>query len=171
MRDAVRAHPVARRYLDDAEAVEEAITWEHDSGLKCKGMLDIITPSSVVDVKTTRNPGAWAFGRDAAKYGYHAQLSFYRDGLVLARREPQRRSVIIAVENVPPYDVVVYHLPEPVLEAGRELCEDLIADLLGCQMTNKWPGRADTIQELELPAYAMGTEAEPVTIGGEPLPL
>src|SRR5919197_3774 len=57
IRDAVRAHPTAARYLRAGRA-ERALTWtDRATGLRCKGRLDFLSDSvpALVDLKSTHD--------------------------------------------------------------------------------------------------------------------
>ncbi len=48
----------------------------------------------------------------------------------------------IVVESKPPYAVVVYDIPEEVIEIGREEYTRLLELLADCERANDWPGPA-----------------------------
>jgi len=148
---AIEGHEQARSLLADC-AVEQTIEWSTD-GTRCKGRLDAVKRSALVDVKTCRAL-KW-FGKDSAEYLYHMQLAWYRDGAVAAGVLDADADVyIIAVETAAPHDVAVYRVPPYVLEVGVRLYRRLLGLWLECERTDTWPGRYPAMVDLELPRWA-----------------
>lgn len=162
------AHPAARTYL--AAGLKEAtITWTDEAtGLGCKGRVDHCG-SHLVDIKSTATIIPRQFCAAAARLGYHAQLAFYLDGLRSNGVDVADGPVLIAVESDEPHDIVVYHLPDDVVEAGRAEYRRLLELLVECQESDTWPGVAPDELELELPAWATMQEALELDIDGEVL--
>lgn len=161
IRDAVRAHPVARRYLEQGRA-EQTVRWtDRETGLACKGRTDWLADmlSTLVDLKTSHSIDRRLFASTVARFGYHSQLAFYSDAL----RETTGRDwkvVIIAAESSAPYDVGVFHIDADVLYKGRDEYRRLLFMVAGCRSLGAWPGQYQEEQSLELPAWAMGDEEE-----------
>jgi hypothetical protein len=154
MRDAVQAHPVASKLLSDRAARREvSLRWTHPrTGIKCKARIDWLG-SALIDIKSTRNPDPRKFAADAARLGYVFQLAFYDDGRA-ANKLPPAPVKIVSVQNVEPYDVVVFDLDERTLAIGREQVEAAFDLLVRCQAANDWPGLASEEVTLRLPAWA-----------------
>ena len=172
IRDAVRAHPIAATYLERGEP-EKTITWtDAATGLLCKGRLDWFshTRPCVVDLKTTRDIDARAFGAMAARMGYHRQLAMYVAGALANDLFIVPRAVIIAVESAAPHEVAVFTLDEnsDALTAGAEEIAELLATLKTCIETDNWPGRYEFAQTLELPhwLYDEGDDSEALENAG-----
>lgn len=154
----VRAHPVARALLAEGRT-EEVITWtDEETGVPCKGRLDLIAPTFVLDVKTTRMPTLWRIASDAASYRYHGQLAFYFDGAIAARAIPHDAELprILAVQTVEPFDVIPTHLGAEFLERGRAHYRELLRLYLECKAADWWPGIAPQPVELPMPPWAAG---------------
>lgn len=148
---AVRSHKVAGRLLAKGQA-ESTVTWrDPETGIRCKARLDWVTSRFVVDLKTTRDIDARAFGRNAGQMLYHAQLAFYQMGL--AANGLKRKAKIIAVENQEPFDVAVFGLDENVLWAGECRVKEALALVARCRRSHQWPGRYPKETPLMLPAY------------------
>lgn len=160
--DRARNHPMAARYLAGGKS-EHTVTWLYQSPrieslpyweIECKGRLDFIADvGAIVDLKSTRDGSPTGFGREAARYEYHAQLAFYRDGYE-AMTGVRLPVIIVAVEAAAPFVVQVYRLEEELLDLGRERYELLLAQLRICRDANKWPGYAEAEMQLELPRWA-----------------
>jgi hypothetical protein len=156
VRTAVRAKPVALKYLREGTAEQTMIWGDAATGRRCKGRLDWITNLEGVDalvgLKTSRDLTPRTFAAQAAKLSYHLQWAFYVDGYsVITGREP--RVVEICVESEAPFDVVVYIIPSDVIEVGRESYRALLERLGECERTKRWPGRSENEVVFELPAY------------------
>ncbi|HEY3494779.1 MAG TPA: PD-(D/E)XK nuclease-like domain-containing protein [Polyangiaceae bacterium] len=150
---AVRAHPAARRLIEDIE-VELPIQWtDRATGVLCKGRVDGVGRTYIIDLKTTTNAEPWAFASSAAKLLYHAQQAFYVEGYRAAHNEV-RGAVLIAAESVAPFDVVVYELEDEPLGVGRELYEQALVRLVECERTGSWPGISPDILPFKLPKWA-----------------
>lgn len=167
LRDSVRSHAVAGQILTDG-APEVTMKWQHArSGLMCKARVDWLG-QFVIDLKTTRNPAPGKFASDAARFGYAMQLAFYVDGVAAATGD-FRQAKIVAAQNVEPYDVVVFDIPDDVYAFGKQQYEDAIDLLLRCTESGEWPGVAPSEEvTLQLPSWATPeAEEEEITFGGE----
>lgn len=171
MRDAVRSHPDAGRYIEKGDP-EVVMTWvDAETGRACKGRLDWLNANAVTDpvlvgVKTARDCRPIPFGNAAAKLGYHLQWAFYFDGYkAITGLEP--RVVEIVVENAPPYDVAVYRIPTEVIEQGRDEYRQLLVTLAACEESGTWPGAVTGEQVLSLPSWIFNAEGDLETLGLE----
>ena len=148
---AVRSHKVAGRLLAKGQA-ESTVTWrDADTGIRCKARLDWITSRYLVDLKTSRDIDARAFGRTAGQMLYHGQLAFYQMGL--EANGLKRKAKIIAVENEAPYDVAVYGLSDDMLWAGECRAKEALVLVARCRRSHVWPGRYPKEQPLMLPQW------------------
>lgn len=170
MRDAVRGHAAAMKYLRRGDP-EVAMVWA-DPDLKrlCKGRVDWLTRDGNCDVlvglKTARDARPIGFGNAAARLGYHLQWAFYRDGYE-ALSGHIARVIEIVVESTPPHDVVVYIVPAEVIEAGRDEYRRLAALLAECETSGRWGGAADEEQILSLPSWVYQAEDDIGDLGLE----
>lgn len=169
-RDAVLANAGASAILAIGD-VEKSIQWtDPETGMPCKARLDHVR-AAVTDLKTTADPSPEPFTRTAFRLDYLLQMAWYRDGWehVTGERLPAK---IIAVGSKPPYDVVVYDLPEHVLEFGRVQYQSRMRKLVECLESNTWPGVAPGGAVLEIPAWATIEEAPlNLTFDGQSLAL
>lgn len=162
IRNAVRDDHVAMKYLAMGKP-EFALSWhDKETGLKCRGRGDWITTvdkrTCIVDLKTTKDASPFFFGRDCAKYAYHLQLAYYHDAVEMVTGESPLM-VVVAVESLPPYDVVTYLVTDDILDIGRAEYRDLLVKLNFCQRSNEWPGQGDMIEKyLTLPPWAIPEE-------------
>ena len=73
MAASVRSSPQAKPYLHGGQA-EVTLQWE-EQGLKCKGRVDYLTPTHLVDLKGTRCGAVEAFGKQMYDAKTAAQTS------------------------------------------------------------------------------------------------
>ena len=165
VRSAVRAKPVARKYLSDG-LPEVSMMWSDvETGATCKGRVDWITRiddvDTIVGLKTAADLSPRTFSAQAARLMYYLQWSYYFDGYsTITGKAP--RMVEIVVEGEPPHDVVAYVIPAEVIDLGREEYRALLVKLAECERSKRWPGRSDNEVLFELPAYLMRDEDEDV---------
>lgn len=159
IRDAVRHHPAASRYLA-AGAAEQSIQWEDPGTMTlCKARLDWVGGGALVDLKTARSIDERTFSRTIANLAYHCQLAFYHRGMQTLGEN--LRPILIAVESEPPHDVAVYPLHENALYAGSEEVSDLLTQLMRAEEGQTWDrGRYPEEVELDIPAWAYGDDED-----------
>lgn len=165
---AIRRHGVAERFLGGA--TEEMVRWEdQETGLACKARLDLVTTDYHVELKSTDRLGVQQFGRTAANMGYHLQVAFHYDGLLANGWSPgplRNMPIMIVVEQSPPFDVIVFRMPEVVLDAGRTDYHKLLRRIADCDAMDRWPGREPSeVVELQIPEWAL-PDSE-LTLDGE----
>lgn len=168
MRDALRSHPAAARYLEHGEA-EVTLQWtDPATGRAMKGRVDWLTQidgqTVLVDLKTTRDSSPRKFGADAYKLGYHIQFSLYTDGWYHLTRETPR-FVVLAAESKAPYEPAVYDVPEDILMQGHEEYMGLLDLLKTCEDAKTWPPRSQEEMPLTLPAWALSDDEDLSDIG------
>jgi len=143
---AIRDNDEARRCLGQIWRTEFTIVWEHaETGALMACRHDWLTDpqlnprrpdyrSGIVtlgELKTCRSAEEGAFNRQAADMEYYAQAAHYRAGFRAHFGDHiETKSVCLAVENNGSHDSCVYTWPEGHLEAGQELNEDRLQQLL-----------------------------------------
>jgi PDDEXK-like uncharacterized protein DUF3799 len=171
MATAITTHPIAAGYLLDG-LCETVVAWDDaESGLRLKGRVDYCG-LHLVDLKSAASIQPRLFATAAARLGYIAQLAYYSDGLAASGIDVDPEPVLIAVESSAPYDVIVYRVPEHVVELGRTEYRRLLSLLAECMDKGEWPGRApDREIPLILPewAYAQVSDEVELTMGGVPM--
>jgi hypothetical protein len=150
---AVRRHPVAARLLAEGQP-ELSLHWTHErTGLLCKARIDWWR-GVMVELKTCRDPSPAIFASAFVRLGYHVQAAHYQSGLIAVGLGPCPVKVI-AAQNVPPYDVVVYDVPLDAIVIGETAAESALDRIAACRRAKVWPGLAhDAEVELHLPAWA-----------------
>lgn len=152
---AVRSDPIAAALLEGEGRAEVTITWRHErTGLALKARPDWLG-AALVELKTCRDPAPARFASQVAGLGYHVQVAHY--AAALAALGLERRPVkIVAAQNVPPYDVAVYDVPEDVIQVGERRAEEALDRILECTRSGWWPGvGGDAELTLHLPRWAL----------------
>lgn len=160
--DAIMGHRDASKLIK-ACRFEEVTTWTDEvTGLACKGRIDAIGPTVIVDLKTSRDIAPRSFSRAVGQYLYHGQLAFYCDGAIAAGKLSADHDppAIIAAQSGAPYDVAVYELSEDALTQGRLLYRSLLTRLVACHASGLWPGVAPDRMVLDLPRWIPGIDPD-----------
>lgn len=151
-----RKHPVLQMFLQNKLQIEMPILWDDPlSGLKCKGIPDLVCKTSyVVDVKTCQNVDD--IERSVATYGYHLQAAFYLRGCSSHYGNQYDNFVIIAVETNPPYRVHARLLDDQAIVVGNMKVDELLADYARRKESGDWSEAAEReITVLSLPRWAV----------------
>jgi len=122
----------------------------------------------IVEYKTTGNVEPWAFASTCAKMHYDIQIGWGHHGAALNCERKDLPYHIISQEQKAPYDVIVYRVPDSVIDAGYAAAEDIARRYRISETVGIFDGIASEIMPLEWPAWAGGTAGgwEP-TEGGE----
>jgi hypothetical protein len=160
MRDAVLSHPIAGRLFDPATGdPERSLYWQDDeTGTPLRGRVDWLRhavggmPTTIVDLKTTKNANPKAFGKTAADFAYHRQQFTYRWGA----REllgVEVGFVFVLVETEPPYLVSTPELDDEAEAIGAREMRQAIDIYAECMETGDWPGYSTEIEQVSLPRW------------------
>ena len=158
VRDAVNSHPVAQKLLARKGERETVVQWtDAETGLACKCRFDyLITDGrpTNVDAKSTGSArlDSWAYSAHIAKWKYHGQAGYYRDG-AKAALGLDVATKHIAVQSQPPYEVHVFTLSPDMVWQGSDLAHRLLAELAACQESGEWPWKYPNDDVIDLPAY------------------
>ena len=167
MRQAVWSHPASKSLLKRKGKTEQSLTWHHPVGVDCKGRIDLLLDGKgrqkpmIVDLKTTLDASPEGFARSVAKYGYHVQAAFYKDGM----KHGENRNcafAIIAVEKAEPYAVGVYVLDDTAISQGRKDYEKVLTSWKTAVQSDVYPSYSDAPETLSLPEWAV--TPEPLTV-------
>ncbi len=174
MGGALLKHQEASAILERCTKREHVIQWER-RGRPCKCKIDgCDLPTDgyrglMVELKSTRDVSARAFGQQIARLGYIHQGAWYRDGWSSTYgTEPEH--VIVAVENVAPFDVRVDEMPEVHVRVADGEIERLLDTLERCEAAGEWPGLAPkrgSVADYIPDWWADDSQVEAVTLGGE----
>lgn len=143
---------VRHRFLWDEEyQTEKALTWtDSETGIACKGRLDVIMPDMIIDYKTTTNASTDAFMREALRYGYDLQAAMYMEAARANGYDP-KAFVFIAQEKDAPYLINILYAGDAFIDRGTWIMRDLLAKYKECRDKDIWPGYGTN--ELILPEW------------------
>lgn len=159
---ACREHRAIRPLLGGG-LFEEPIQWtDRETGLACKGRVDYLKPTTLVDLKSARAIGKRDFGRACAQYLYHGQLAFYWEGAIMGGRLPPDAELpsIVVVESDEPFDCGVYRMTPEDMAKGVALYRQLLNRFVECTAADHWPGQLPDAERLDIPEWAPGAETE-----------
>jgi len=160
--EAVREHAVCHDLLSqgmpEVSLFWKAPIWE----VMCKCRCDWLAPDAgvIVDLKTCPDASIGAFARDAARYKYHWQASWYLSGAEAVIGPGAWRFIFLAIEKTEPFGIGLYELPPEALDVAKEQVKPLIGTFWNCQEEGVWPGYEPEIITLNLPSWAIRTEQE-----------
>lgn len=155
---AIAEHPNTIRYLHESGRTELTLEWrDKDTDLECKGRIDWLTDSLVLDLKTSREIAPKRFARSCSDLEYVTKMAWYRDAACLDGLT--RDVVLLVAEKTPPFDVVPYRIPEDYLRMGRVHYKMLLRKLAGCLEAGTWPGIASGPIDLELSDWQLPGES------------
>lgn len=152
-------HPEAGQLLGKVMHYEFSLVWDDaETGLPLRARPDLILRhrdgAVVADFKTTKALTPREFAADAAKYGYHRQEAWYREGVELFGL-PVVGFVFITVDKSPAHECRVYDLPPSALQLGREENQANRRDLARRLDTNDWTDPyGKEILTVDLPEWA-----------------
>lgn len=157
--EAAVAKPQLKELL--ASGVREVPVFTGEGGLQCKGRIDFVstvTPEAVIiDPKFTNDVTPEGFGRSCARFGYHLKMPMYAEWF---RRESGKQIgdvILVAVENKPPFDCVLYPLNPLQLEDGWAQAQELIGKIHDDIHRGVYHGcdEGRPYAELDIPFWAM----------------
>ncbi|MGE0547587.1 MAG: PD-(D/E)XK nuclease-like domain-containing protein [Kofleriaceae bacterium] len=169
MIDAVRRHKRASEILFDGTSREETILWKFGDRA-CRSTPDAyhLAGNHVSDLKSARCGEPRWFAREAFKRHYHCQLAFYADGIDRGTElSAPGEHYLVVVENVAPFNVVVWRLPDDTRDFAAKLCRQWWERLLAAETLNHFGGYVESDIDLEVPAYEQPSEPFDVEVDGQ----
>lgn len=161
-----RGWPISRVVFDQlAEhgAAEHSLFWAgHPSGVLLKIRPDyMIRPCPmfphglIIDGKSAKDAGSDAFGRAVWNYDYGLQAYLYTTVFQQVFRTQERPAFVwLAQEMEKPYAGRYYGAGADLINHYGPIVDGLIERVGQCQRSGIWPGYPETVEQLELPAYA-----------------
>lgn len=179
MQERVKAHPAASWLLGLPGKSEVSMFWEMPTEdgrtRQCKARADRIAQVGggeiIIDLKT--HSGAVSpseIERTVAKFGYHRQAAWYCDGYERIAEKPCAGFYFIFISTTAPYLVTAGKMNDEAQAIGWGDCLKAERILHECEASGKWPGYADSLIEIDLPAWAYKKAAEEMEIS-ESLPF
>lgn len=151
----IRKHPGAMRLLRGA-VTELSIFWiDGEYGNPCKCRFDVINLGGAADLKTTLDASPLGFPKTIANFDYNAAAAHYMSGAEHALDETPKFWAFIAAESEEPHAVATYYLGAPSIRAGQHLMSIAHERYKLIRETGTFPGYADTIEEINVPHWAL----------------
>ncbi|MBT3042233.1 MAG: PD-(D/E)XK nuclease-like domain-containing protein [Candidatus Thiodiazotropha sp. (ex Codakia orbicularis)] len=158
MRDAILEHPYASILLDpDQGKAEQSVYWIDERTKKlCKCRPDFINDAHnvAIDLKSTNDASYTEFAKSSAKFRYHVQDPFYRDGLSKIGH-PVRAFIFVAVEKQPPWGIGIYKLSPEERRIGRIEYQRNLDIYAECHQADEWPCYPTILRDLVLPPWGL----------------
>ncbi len=157
MGEAARKVPIVTQLADSQVLFEASAFWtDPESGIECRCRPDVYSPAMEVmaDLKVTGDASASFWARNAANLGYHAQEAWYSDGWAQSGGGAVDGFVFIVIEDEFPHPSAVYELTPRAVMEGRAAMAKALAIYKECRSAGAFPGYPDTVQELDIPAWA-----------------
>jgi hypothetical protein len=140
-----KASEMAEALLRNSQAMEllagerqRYVEWSW-LGRHCAGTPDVFSLEHLTELKTGRTSQPERFMSSAKFYGYHAQLAWYRRGLIECGFGTPASYWIVAVESAPPFPVTVFRMTDNALDLGERMCRAWLERLLVCESSDAWP--------------------------------
>lgn len=156
MRDAVMAHPTARRLIDMATDRELSAYADHPTGARVRARFDLAGPV-IADLKTCRSADPATFGRTAHDYGYHISAANYLDIATACGMEPVAFAFINVEKEPTPggvYRVSVTELADAAIDLGRREMAEACRRWLALGKRIDMPTYGDDFTTVDLPPWA-----------------
>jgi len=128
---------------------QQKLEWKI-AGRACNGTPDSFKRNRVTELKTGRTAHPDHFPWDGRRMMYHAQLTWYRNGLeVTGQIDRDSECWIVAVESTRPYPVTIFELTKRAIEEGNKLWRLWFERVLVCEQSNRWPGYTEAVVPFE----------------------
>lgn len=165
MQSAVRANPVARKWLYQEQGRNELSVYAKDpeTGVLVRCRFDrLLDRGFSPDLKTTTDASPRGFSNAIAKYGYAFQAAFYMDVYYWATGDVLEGFGFIAVESKAPHNVMCYRLDDESIEVGRAQYRAALNTFANCLETGIYEGYDGASEEqlIGLPHWALDQNDE-----------
>lgn len=163
---AITRHKTAAEIIGRSKK-QVSLVWEDvDTGVLCKGRLDMLSETDISDLKSTVDASPEGFSRSIESFGYHIQGAFYSDGYAALTGNIQLPYNIIAAETESPFCVATYALEADTLLIGRAIYKKALKKYADCKTHNNWPGYSDFLEPIDVPAWAIKKGLENAELEG-----
>ena len=171
MQRAVKANPVANKWLYEEEGQNELSVYAKDpeTGVLVRCRFDrLLNRGFSPDLKTTVDASHRGFSNAIAKYGYAFQAAFYLDTYYWATGQRLESFGFVAVESKAPYNVMCYRLDDESIEVGRSQYRAALNKYAECLESGVWHGYDDCDMEtlIGLPNWQISQYEESLEVNG-----
>lgn len=142
---------------------QKTIRWSI-SGRECEGTPDSFRGIVLADLKTCESSQPERFPWKGRRYAWHAQLTWYAEGLALSGHTRPTELYNVAVESKAPHPVTVFELTERAKDEGNRTWRLWFERLRVCEESDTWPAYAQGRVPFDVPETE---ESLTLTIGGE----
>lgn len=155
IRDRVHTHPVVSGLLTGGKAEQSFFAIDPETGELVKCRPDYLQENgfAMIDVKSTKDAGPEAFGKDGGNYKYDISVPWYFDVLDYLYGEVPQHFIFLAIEKEPPYAMGLYYAKPKDIERARESARRNFARIINAKRTNHWPDYAEEVLPLDLPGW------------------
>lgn len=161
MAEALAKHPVASKLIrqEGAQAEASAFFRDDETGVMRRCRFDLLPPPResgrliIPDYKSARSANPEQFAKAAIDYGYAQQNAWYCDAAVALELGEDPVFLFVVQEKTPPYLVSVVQLDLLAVRIGRHLNRQALDVYAECVRTGIWPGYADDVAHVSLPAW------------------
>jgi hypothetical protein len=155
----LKGHELVASALDTDDR-ELSIVWvDPQTGLTCKARLDAPQKGiGIWDLKKSRDPRPFAWGRDAWKMRLDLQAAFYLRAAFAAELDVPQEFGFIAFKAKPPFGIRIYDFhgeASKVLTAAEDEISRLLDRWAEHEASGIWPGYPTHIEPFPAPAHAM----------------
>lgn len=157
MRDALASHEWAGAAFK-AGRVEPSLIWrDAETGvwLRCRPDFLPNALAYIPDYKTAASARPARFIRAAYDFGYHMQAAHEMDGIEAVMGERPKSFFFVVQEKKAPWLISVVALDAEAIAWGRIQNRAAVDLYARCLKENRWPGYAEEVVEMPLPAYAL----------------
>ena len=157
-RESVLKLPGMAEILGAGKAEVSAFWTDSYTGVLCRCRPDFAADCGVLlDVKTVGDSGPSDFRLQAARMRYDVQDAFYSEGYGIASGSTVERFLFLTVETAYPYLAAVHEFLPESKAAGAEKARAALNVYAECLRKNEWPNYGSEIHQIQLPAWALGT--------------
>lgn len=136
-----RSGPAMAALDGDYEVPRE---WEWCGRLCATRGIDVLAPSFITDLKTTRCSDPKWFRYECAKLAYAEQLCWYANAV-----EGHRELRIVAVESAAPFNVTVLRMSDSTRLMAERRLRLWMEMFLACEESGEWPGYVQSEVDLD----------------------
>jgi hypothetical protein len=159
MARAVNSHPLANLALSDGVAERSYFWKDKTTGLMRKCRPDFVKALNgnytVVNFKTAASAHPREISRAAWNNHWWSSQWYTSEGMRAYDHDvPPLGYFYVVVEKEPPHFVMVYRLPERMIEMGAIWTRKAIDTFAACMSTGEFPGYGESIVEVEAPRWA-----------------
>lgn len=154
MQTALRTNDECIKVLDGATHIEPSLFWVDPMlDVACRARIDVVTPTALVDYKTTDDASYEAFSKSVFNFRYHVQAAFYLHAWRQCGGTEPMKFLFIAQERKAPYLTAIYELTQPFLDLGDEEWLRDLSLYRHCMRTNTWPDYETNYRRIDIPRW------------------